>query len=395
MSSGKKHSDGADIVVAFAAVALISAVITILLVVNFWGVDEITAWVFDDEEGSEEIQVDDSFDGSEDDIENEEFKTVRSDWLSLEVPESWTVTYVNRDSYEDNDYSIRIYPEDCLGYIFISSAQAIEGAYEEFYPSVESDRKDDCTSEAEEFTVDEAVVHRYAISSDGVVIDGEAYRGFYQYVYSGSEYKLITIYRPSDEYEFYAEEVEYILDSMNLSSTSSPEDPADDTESEEEAATEDLAELAKTTMTDDGVSISESLPYEGMDSKFIDVTWLGNHDGEDAVVENGSKAGSVPYYWLADNDTGDRVFTVYVLDGEVIAVYRNNFSLDYWYNPDEGSLDYPDLDAAGDSYVYITETGSKYHIRSSCTGLNNANDTYEVTLTEAESRGFEPCEICY
>ena len=117
-------------------------------------------------------------------------------------------------------------------------------------------------------------------------------------------------------------------------------------ESEEE---EDVAALAETTLNEDGIPISESMPYVGMDAKFIDVTWMGEHDGEEDVVEGGLKEGSVPYYWLADNDTGDKVFTAYVRDGEVIAVYKNNPSLDYWYDPDSTlTLDYPDMDAAGD-----------------------------------------------
>ena len=45
--------------------------------------------------------------------------------------------------------------------------------------------------------------------------------------------------------------------------------------------------------------------------------------------------------------------------------------------------------------VYITATGSKYHRRKSCTGLNNANEIYETTLSEAEAAGFEPCGICW
>lgn len=45
--------------------------------------------------------------------------------------------------------------------------------------------------------------------------------------------------------------------------------------------------------------------------------------------------------------------------------------------------------------VYITATGSKYHRRKSCNGLNNANEIYETTLSEAEAAGFEPCGICW
>ena len=117
-------------------------------------------------------------------------------------------------------------------------------------------------------------------------------------------------------------------------------------ESEEE---EDVAALAETTLNEDGVPISESMPYVGMDAKFIDVTWMGEHDGTDEVLDSGKWEGGTPYYWLADNDTGDRVFTAIVLDGEVAKVNKDNSYLDYWYDPDSIlTLDYPDMDAAGE-----------------------------------------------
>lgn len=160
----------------------------------------------------------------------------------------------------------------------------------------------------------------------------------------------------------------------------------------EEEEDEDVAELAKTTLTEDGIAISESLPYEGMDAKFIDVTWLGEHDESEEDED-----GTISYYWLADNDTGVTVFTAYVLDGVVVRTYRNNSRSNYWYTAEDGYFDYPDMDATGEEirYVYITATGSKYHRYTSCRGLNNANATYKVTLSEAISLGFEPCSICY
>jgi DNA-entry nuclease len=45
--------------------------------------------------------------------------------------------------------------------------------------------------------------------------------------------------------------------------------------------------------------------------------------------------------------------------------------------------------------VYITASGSKYHSKESCRGLNNAKKIYEATLSEAKNKGLEACKICY
>ena len=42
--------------------------------------------------------------------------------------------------------------------------------------------------------------------------------------------------------------------------------------------------------------------------------------------------------------------------------------------------------------VWIPATGSKYHSRSDCSGMNNPR---QVTLEYAQSHGYEPCKRCY
>ena len=49
----------------------------------------------------------------------------------------------------------------------------------------------------------------------------------------------------------------------------------------------------------------------------------------------------------------------------------------------------------GDTTVYVTRTGKKYHASEDCKGLENANSILETTLEEAEEEGYEPCSICY
>lgn len=42
--------------------------------------------------------------------------------------------------------------------------------------------------------------------------------------------------------------------------------------------------------------------------------------------------------------------------------------------------------------VWIPQSGSKYHSNSSCSGMNNPT---QVTISEAQSTGYEPCKKCY
>lgn len=47
-------------------------------------------------------------------------------------------------------------------------------------------------------------------------------------------------------------------------------------------------------------------------------------------------------------------------------------------------------------YVLITSTGTKYHRPEGCRSTNKPGvTTYQITLAEAQSRGYEPCKNCY
>lgn len=46
------------------------------------------------------------------------------------------------------------------------------------------------------------------------------------------------------------------------------------------------------------------------------------------------------------------------------------------------------------SYVYVTATGSRYHLSKSCSGLSSAKSISKVKKSEAVSRGLTPCKIC-
>lgn len=45
-------------------------------------------------------------------------------------------------------------------------------------------------------------------------------------------------------------------------------------------------------------------------------------------------------------------------------------------------------------YVWITETGTKYHNKNDC-GKTNPAKASQVTLAEAQARGYEPCAKCF
>ena len=47
---------------------------------------------------------------------------------------------------------------------------------------------------------------------------------------------------------------------------------------------------------------------------------------------------------------------------------------------------------AQEQTVWIPRSGSKYHSHSSCSNMKNPS---QVTLSEAQSRGYKPCKKCY
>lgn len=44
--------------------------------------------------------------------------------------------------------------------------------------------------------------------------------------------------------------------------------------------------------------------------------------------------------------------------------------------------------------VWLTQYGKKYHSKPNC-GRSNPNTSHQVTLSEAQSRGYPPCKKCY
>lgn len=44
------------------------------------------------------------------------------------------------------------------------------------------------------------------------------------------------------------------------------------------------------------------------------------------------------------------------------------------------------------TYVWICDTGKKYHLSKDCSKMN---DPYTVTISEAKARGYDACKKCY
>lgn len=69
---------------------------------------------------------------------------------------------------------------------------------------------------------------------------------------------------------------------------------------------------------------------------------------------------------------------------------NNNVDKEQDENKEENSSE--NSSEGGTETVWIPQTGSKYHTRSNC---SNMKDPREVTLEEAEERGFTPCKRCH
>ena len=52
------------------------------------------------------------------------------------------------------------------------------------------------------------------------------------------------------------------------------------------------------------------------------------------------------------------------------------------------------VNAYADTTVYVTRTGTKYHLKKNCRGLNNAAEIGSATFNEYISQHLDPCKIC-
>lgn len=93
-------------------------------------------------------------------------------------------------------------------------------------------------------------------------------------------------------------------------------------------------------------SVAELLPYIGLPESLIDKTWLGAPDRVGEVIDGGKFKDGMPYYWNAQNGSGDLLFDVIAVDGVVVNVSKYNLAKNYW------------CDAAGTMRVLLDRTAS-------------------------------------
>ena len=167
----------------------------------------------------------------------EKTQTVTSDWLSIEVPEDWTVETLNEDAEpSDSLYCVRhIYSDEPGFYVYIGGPQQID---EEVQTQYEYDEEYEewlyGAEKVDDFTIDGAVVQQYEVDSTEISLsytpddyeltdDSTEWAGYVYYVYSGSEYIVLRTYCLADEYDEDVGELEDILDSVVLEDASEPE----------------------------------------------------------------------------------------------------------------------------------------------------------------------------
>lgn len=97
-------------------------------------------------------------------------------------------------------------------------------------------------------------------------------------------------------------------------------------------------------------SVAELLPYIGLPESLIDKTWLGAPDRVGEVIDGGKFKDGTPYYWNAQNGSGDLLFDAIAVDGVVVNVSKYNLAKNYW------------RDAAGEMRVLPDRTASEARI---------------------------------
>lgn len=94
-------------------------------------------------------------------------------------------------------------------------------------------------------------------------------------------------------------------------------------------------------------SVAELLPYIGLPESLIDKTWLGVPDRVGEVIDGGKFKDGTPYYWNAQNGSGDLLFDAIVVDGVVVNVSKYNLAKNYWYDAAGTMRVLPDRTASG------------------------------------------------
>lgn len=94
-------------------------------------------------------------------------------------------------------------------------------------------------------------------------------------------------------------------------------------------------------------SVAELLPYIGLPESLIDKTWLGAPDRVGEAIDGGKFKDGTPYYWNAQNGSGDLLLDAIVVDGVVVNVSKYNLAKNYWCDAADTMRVLPDRAASG------------------------------------------------
>ena len=161
----------------------------------------------------------------------EKKQTVTLDWLSVEVPEDWTV---DSDSDAEETY---VYPDDFTGFVAICGPDEIghyvDYQYEIFDDVIAPDYYDG--EVLDDSSIDDAVVQRLQVESSDLIREQldeieeladyaeDEWAGYVYYIYSGTEYMELKVFCLADEYDDHADELEEVLESVVLEDAQEPE----------------------------------------------------------------------------------------------------------------------------------------------------------------------------
>lgn len=111
----------------------------------------------------------------------------------------------------------------------------------------------------------------------------------------------------------------------------------------------------------------------------------------DVVIEEGTSIKAIGH----DTEVRNQVEASYTEDGYTGDTYCNTCGLKLQSGEIIPKLEDDSQQEQNTKIVYITKTGKKYHSRTSCSGLSNANEIFESNLESAQNKGLGPCSKCY
>ena len=165
-----------------------------------------------------------------------------------------------------------------------------------------------------------------------------------------------------------------------------------DSDSDELASIELSADTD--TVYDIGQSVSITL---STDPENYDIPEDAFHSsGGNVSVSDGEisfSSDSAGYYnvWVEDGDIASNTLSFSVEDRSVDEA-ESSESDSNTSSVQQSSDSQEEETQPQEQMVWIPQSGSKYHSNSTCSGMENPT---QVTISEAESRGYEPCKKCF